>query len=85
MNQSTVLEKVIISGIDISARDLANLGEKVIDCSNSLMGLCFDISFFKNARRLGAADQTKAPIELTLNVGLHFVKSQEPKRFSNFC
>ena len=89
MNQSALLDNAIISGIDTSACNLANLGEKDIDCLNTLMGLYFDTFLMKNARCLGALDQTKAPIELALASEALLVKilqnSTNPKGSSDFC
>lgn len=65
INQSSLLTKVIVSGIDSPARDLPHLGEKVLARLNSEMGLNLDKSVVKGARRLGGASEIKTPIELT--------------------
>lgn len=66
LGQSALLNKVIVAGVETTARDLPVLGEKVLDRLNLQMGLQLEKSIIKGAKRLGANDQALAPIELTL-------------------
>ena len=59
------LNKIIVSGIEMTAWDLPTLGKKVLDCLNAQMGLHLNNTMLKTVRRLGSLDQSQVPIEFT--------------------
>ena len=86
--QTSLLNKIIVSGIETTARDLPTLSEKVLDRLNVHMGLHFNNTMLKTVRRLGSFDQSQVPIELTFVSEVTSVKilrnRKKAQRFAYF-
>ena len=65
LSQTSLLNKIIVSGIETTTWDLPTLGKKVLDCLNAHMGLHLNNTMLKTVRHLGSFDQSQWPIELT--------------------